>query len=92
MKNKVLEGICSKLKMTEGIVDVQIHHMLGEFEVSDELVYVLVAGAHRNDIFPTLRRAIEQYKKSAPIFKKEHRVTKGGKTESYWLSESERIR
>jgi molybdopterin synthase catalytic subunit len=53
--NEVLTKICDDLSKKPGIVDVQIHHLLGEFNVGDEMVYVLVAGSHRTDVFPVLQ-------------------------------------
>ena len=85
--NEVLQNIREDLKKREGIIDVQIHHFLGEFEVGEELVYVVVAGKHRQDVFPVLVEAVERYKKEAPIFKKEYVVTKNGEKKSYWVSE-----
>ncbi len=70
-----------------GIVDVQIHHLLGEFSVGEDLVYVLVAGSHREYIFPVLEEAVERYKKEAPIFKKETVITEKERTKAYWTSE-----
>jgi len=81
--DKVLNDICEELGKGVGIVDVQIHHFVGEFNVSEELVYVVVAGAHRTDVFPVLREAVERFKKQTPIWKKEH--LESGK--SYWVSE-----
>jgi molybdopterin synthase catalytic subunit len=85
--NEVLSGICEELKQREGIVDVQIHHFLGKFDVGEDLVYVLVAGAHRKNIFPVLEEAVERYKREAPIFKKEHIIDEKGETSAYWVSE-----
>lgn len=87
--NEVLEGICTDLAKKEGIVDVQIHHLLGEFEVSEELVYILVAGAHRRNLFPVLQEAVERFKKEAPIFKKEYLVDKEGEMKAVWISKQE---
>jgi molybdopterin synthase catalytic subunit len=70
-------------------VDVQIHHFTGEFELGEDLVYVLVAGSHRTNVFPVLQEAVERYKKEAPIFKKEHIKNKRGRVKSYWVSEQE---
>jgi molybdopterin synthase catalytic subunit len=70
-------------------VDVQIHHFVGEFNVGEDLVYVLIAGSHRDDVFPALREAVERYKKEAPIFKKEYVVTKDGAEKAYWVAETE---
>jgi molybdopterin synthase catalytic subunit len=85
--NQVLNKICDDLSQKHGIVNVQIHHLLGEFNVGDDLVYVAVAGAHRNDVFPVLREAVERYKSEAPVFKKEHIVDEKGSATQYWVSE-----
>lgn len=87
--DEVLTEICEGLKDREGIVDVQIHHLLGEFSVGEDLVYVLVAGAHREDVFPVLEEAVDRFKKEAPIFKKEYIITEKGETSAYWVTEHE---
>ncbi len=85
--DEVLENICRELQAKEGIVDVQIHHFTGKFHVSEDLVYVLIAGSHRSHVFPVLEEAVERYKKEAPIFKKETVTDKKGTVKSYWTSE-----
>lgn len=87
--NEVLVNICKDLKDKEGIVDVQIHHLLGEFSVGEDLVYVLVAGSHRENVFPVLEEAVDRFKKEAPIFKKEYITTEKGETSAYWVTEHE---
>lgn len=87
--NKVLIDICNDLKKKSGIVDVQIHHLLGDFHVSEDLVYVLVAGSHRKDVFSVLEEAVERYKREAPIFKKELVIAGSGAKKAYWVSEQE---
>ncbi|MBS7647264.1 molybdenum cofactor biosynthesis protein MoaE [Candidatus Bathyarchaeota archaeon] len=87
--DEVLSGIREDLKMKKGVVDVQIHHFSGEFNVGEDLVYVLVAGSHRENVFPVLREAVERYKKEAPIFKKEYVVARNGKIKAYWVAEKE---
>jgi len=87
--NEVLEGICNDLVKTPGIVDVQIHHLLGEFKVGEDLVYVSVAGSHRTDVFPVLREAVERYKHEAPVFKKERVIDTKGVEQESWVSENE---
>jgi molybdopterin synthase catalytic subunit len=87
--NRVLGSICEELKKREGIVDVQIHHFVGEFSVGEDLVYVVVAGAHRENVFGVLREAVERYKSEAPVFKKEHVIDETGAKEAYWVSERE---
>jgi molybdopterin synthase catalytic subunit len=85
--NEVLGGICRDLKKKPGVVDVQIHHFLGDFGPGEDLVYVLVAGSHRKNVFPVLEEAVERYKKEAPIFKKESTVTEKGEAKTNWVTE-----
>jgi molybdopterin synthase catalytic subunit len=85
--NEILEGICDDLLQKPGIVDVQIHHLLGEFSVGEDLVYVSVAGSHRTDVFPVLREAVERYKHEVPVFKKERVVDAKGLAHESWVSE-----
>ena len=88
--NEVLAKICEDLSKKRGIVDVQIHHLLGEFNVGEDLVYVLVAGSHRNDVFQVLREAVERYKNEVPLFKKEQVIDAKGTATEYWVSEKEK--
>lgn len=85
----VLEKICDDLSKQRGIIDVQIHHLLGEFSVGEELVYVVVASSHRNNLFSTLEKAVLRYKNETPIFKKEHIIEKKGEERSYWVEEGD---
>jgi molybdopterin synthase catalytic subunit len=84
---ETLTKISTDLSQKHGVVNVQIHHLLGEFQVGDDLVYVAVAGAHREDVFPVLREAVERYKSEVPVFKKEHIIGEDGASEEYWVSE-----
>ena len=87
--NEVLTTISKELSEKPGIVDVQVHHLLGEFSVGEEVVYVSVAGSHREEVFSVLREAVERYKKEAPVFKKERVVDAEGAESEYWVSEKE---
>ena len=85
--NEVLNNICEELSNKKGIVNVQIHHLLGEFDIGDDLVYVSVAGSHRTDVFPVLHEAVERYKNEVPVFKKELITNLDGNQQEYWVSE-----
>lgn len=85
----VLENICKDLTTRLGIIDVQIHHLTGTFEIGEELVYVAVAGSHRSNVFPVLQEAVERYKHEAPIFKKEYITDQDGARKAYWVKEHE---
>ncbi|MBS7287559.1 MAG: molybdenum cofactor biosynthesis protein MoaE [Candidatus Freyarchaeota archaeon] len=80
--NETLAKICKELSQREGIVDVQIHHNIGSFDVGEELVYVVVAGGHREHVFPVLVEAVERYKREAELWKKEY-TTSG----AYWVND-----
>jgi len=86
--NEVLDNICNDLQRKQGIVDVQIHHLLGEFNVGEDMVYVSVAGSHRPEVFSVLREAVERYKHEAPVFKKEQVIDKQGAKHETWVSEN----
>ncbi len=85
--NEILAKITKELRQKPGIVDVQIHHLLGEFKVGEEVVYVSVAGSHREETFDVLREAVERYKHEAPVFKKERIVNFQGEEVESWVSE-----
>ena len=87
--NEVLAKIREDLMRKHGIVDVQIHHILGDFDVGEDLVYVSVAGAHRKEVFAVLEEAVERYKSEAPVFKKERIVDAKGRAAEYWVSEKQ---
>jgi molybdopterin synthase catalytic subunit len=87
--NEVLTKICADLSRKTGIVDVQIHHLLGEFDVGEDLVYVLVAGSHRKDVFLVLQEAVERYKSEVPVFKKERLIDGKGSATERWVPETE---
>ncbi len=69
--NKAIEEICDKLRKKYGLVDIEIGHGLGEYEVGEAIVYVAIAATSRKEMFPAMKEAIEMYKKIPPIFKKE---------------------
>ena len=83
---ETLAKISNDLEKKPEITDVLIHHMVGTFNIGEDLVYVVVAGRSRKDAFPVLREAVERYKHEVPIFKKEL-IKKG---EAYWVAENQK--
>ncbi|MBE0522960.1 MAG: molybdopterin synthase [Methanosarcinales archaeon] len=59
----------------DGIIDVIIHHKTGWIEPGEDIVYIVVAASHRQQLFPALSDAIERVKAEVPIWKKEHTTT-----------------
>lgn len=67
-----MNEICRELKEKEGIIDVLMHHMTGIIRAGEDIVYIVVAASHREQLFPVLREAIERLKVEVPVWKKEH--------------------
>jgi len=84
---EVLTSICNELRRRKAISEVYIHHIVGALGIGEDIVYVIVAGAHRQEVFSTLKEAVERYKKEAPLWKKEFLET----GETYWVSEGEQV-
>jgi molybdopterin synthase catalytic subunit len=76
-----LQTIADELRKEPGIVDVLIHHLIGTFTIGEEIVYVVVVGRSRKEVFSTLMTAVERYKHEVPLWKKEY--LKDGKR--YWV-------
>jgi len=79
--NKVLNKICEEVMEKNDVIDVHVHHNIGTLNVGEDIVYVVVAGRHREEVFQALKEAVERFKKEAPIWKREH-TEKG----SYWVT------
>ena len=71
LANKTIEDICERLKKKNGIIDVKIIHFKGDFSLSDDLVYVVVASSHREEGFGAIKNAVDSYKKEIAVWKRE---------------------
>ena len=71
LANKSIMKICETLKQEEGIIDIKIIHLKGEFDLSEDLVYVVVASGHRKEGFEVISKAVEMYKKEIAVWKRE---------------------
>ena len=67
-----MDEICAHLKLRDGITDVLMHHRTGIIRKGEDIVYIVVAAGHREQMFPVLSEAIERLKREVPIWKKEH--------------------
>ncbi len=85
--NQTLTKIANELTLKRGIINIQIHHLLGDFNVGDDLVYVAAAGSHRTQVFSVLQEAVERYKHEVPVFKKEYTIDEKGVSSGVWVSE-----
>lgn len=54
-----------------GILNMTIVHRVGELKPGDQIVCMVCAGAHRKEAFDACAFAMEELKKTVPIWKKE---------------------
>jgi molybdopterin synthase catalytic subunit len=66
-----LKEIEERLKKYPGIVDVKIYHKTGLLTPGEDIVYVVIMGKHRKDVWRPLEESMEIIKKELPIWKKE---------------------
>lgn len=85
--SKALDRIRKEIKQKEGILEVLIHHKTGIIEAGEDIVYIVIASAHRTELFPALSEAIERIKAEAPIWKKEFT-----EKEEFWVQDKEQDR
>jgi molybdopterin synthase catalytic subunit len=76
MAERELKRLGEEAKRRWSIQRMAIVHRVGRVEISEPSVVIAVAAAHRDDAFQACRFAIEEIKKSVPIWKKE--VYEGG--------------
>ena len=82
MADAKLHEIADDIRTRWEIEDVAIAHRLGRLEVGETSLVVAVASPHRAEAFAACRFLIEEVKRRAPVWKKEHYVS--GKSE--WVS------
>ncbi len=73
-----------ELRARPGIVDVLIHHRTGRIAAGEDIVHIVVAAGHRQELFAALRAAIERIKEEVPIWKKEFKVSG-----EFWVHDEE---
>ena len=72
--DRAIEKICYELREKDDIIDVLIHHKSGLIKSGEDIVYIVVAAAHRKELFETLVKALERIKEEVPIWKKEFTI------------------
>ncbi|OUJ18393.1 Molybdopterin converting factor large subunit MoaE [Methanonatronarchaeum thermophilum] len=72
--NKTIQEIEQQLKNRDGVIDIKIHHRDGNLKVGEDIVYVVAAASHRQQLFKTLEDGINLVKQKAPIWKKEYTI------------------
>lgn len=71
MTEKSLEGIVEQAKNRWDIFDALVIHRIGELKPLDQIVLVVVSGAHRGEAFAACEFIMDYLKTEAPFWKKE---------------------
>jgi len=75
MTEKSLEAIIEQAKSRWDIYDALIVHRVGELLPADQIVLVVVTGAHRKEAFAACEFVMDYLKTEAPFWKKERTPT-----------------
>ena len=71
MSEKALEAIVTEAKQRWDILDALVIHRVGVLKPADQIVLVVIAGAHRGDAFAACEFIMDYLKTRAPFWKKE---------------------
>jgi molybdopterin synthase catalytic subunit len=71
MTEKALAGIVDQAKTRWDIIDALVIHRVGELKPLDQIVLVVVTGAHRGAAFAACEFIMDYLKTQAPFWKKE---------------------
>jgi molybdopterin synthase catalytic subunit len=71
MTEKALEDIVGQAKSRWSVLDVLVIHRVGELRPTDQIVLVVVTGAHRGEAFAACEFVMDYLKTRAPFWKKE---------------------
>jgi molybdopterin synthase catalytic subunit len=71
MTEKSIEAIIGEAKARWDIFDALVIHRIGRLKPLDQIVLVVVTGAHRGDAFAACEFIMDYLKTSAPFWKKE---------------------
>ena len=71
MTEKALEKIVADAQDRWKVMDVLVVHRVGELKPTDQIVLVVVAGAHRGEAFAACEFIMDYLKTRAPFWKKE---------------------
>jgi molybdopterin synthase catalytic subunit len=71
MTEKALAGIVDQAKSRWNIYDALVIHRVGELKPTDQIVLVVVTGAHRGEAFAACEFIMDYLKTRAPFWKKE---------------------
>ena len=74
MTEREITKIAHEAARRWNVIDVTVIHRFGELQPADQIVLVVVAGAHRGEAFAACEFIMDYLKTRAPFWKKEQRA------------------
>lgn len=71
MTERELEKICTEARARWNVYDTLVVHRVGEMRPTDQIVLVVVTGAHRGEAFAACEFIMDYLKTRAPFWKRE---------------------
>jgi molybdopterin synthase catalytic subunit len=71
MTERELEKICAEARTRWNVYDTLVVHRVGELRPTDQIVLVVVTGAHRGEAFAACEFIMDYLKTQAPFWKRE---------------------
>jgi molybdopterin synthase catalytic subunit len=71
MTERELEKICAEARTRWDVYDTLVVHRIGELRPTDQIVLVVVTGAHRGEAFAACEFIMDYLKTRAPFWKRE---------------------
>jgi molybdopterin synthase catalytic subunit len=71
MTEKALEDIVAQARRRWNVFEILVVHRVGELKPMDQIVLVVVTGAHRGEAFAACEFVMDYLKTEAPFWKKE---------------------
>jgi molybdopterin synthase catalytic subunit len=91
MTEKAISNIIAAAKKRWGVTDALVVHRVGELKPADQIVLVVVTGAHRGEAFAACEFIMDYLKTRAPFWKKEE-TPKGARWVEARVSDDEAAR
>lgn len=67
-----MKEICNKIRLQWNIISIVMQHKIGDCPVGDISVLIAISSAHRTESLQAVQYAIDELKRTVPIWKKEY--------------------
>jgi len=71
MAIECMKEICNKIRLKWNVIKIVIQHKIGECPIGEISVLIAISSAHRGESLQAVQYAIDELKRSVPIWKKE---------------------